>query len=65
MKVYALRNDDGEYISMDACNTTIDWFKASKFPFDDIGKRMRYIDSSFKLVEFEVIETYIYSDKYE
>ena len=60
MKIYTLRNDDGEYISSAIGYVTDNWFEALKFPFDDITKNMRYIDNSFKLVEYEVIEVYEY-----
>lgn len=51
MIVYALRNSDKEYISM-SMGVTKNWFEASKFPESEIEKRIRYIDSQFKLVKF-------------
>lgn len=55
MKVYALRNKEGQFVSMSGGLTT-DWFKASKFPESDIEKRMKYVDDTFELVIYEVQE---------
>lgn len=55
MKVYALRNSNGDYISMSG-DTTVNWFEASKFPKADVGRRKKYADEQFKLVEFDVAE---------
>lgn len=64
MKIYTLRNNDGEYISTAIGQVTDNWFDALKFPFSDITKNTRYIDPSFKLVEYEVIEVYEYGSEY-
>lgn len=60
MKIYALRNADGEYISNTVGFVTLDWLRAKKFYREDIEKETRYIDPSFKLVEFEIKEVYVY-----
>jgi len=65
MRVFALRNDKGEYISSEVGHTTLDWFEAIKFSFQDIGKHARYVDPSFKIVEFRLKEVYTYSNNYE
>ena len=56
MKVYAIRNNKGEYLSM-AMSLTTDWFKASKFPESEIEKRKIWLHDDFKIVEFEVKES--------
>lgn len=56
MKVFALRNDEGYYVSMSGGQTK-NWFEASKFPEEDVEKRMKYADEEFKLISFVVQET--------
>lgn len=65
MRVFALRNGKGEYISSEVGHTTFDWFEAIKFSFEDIGRHARYVDPSFKIVEFRLKEVYTYSNNYE
>lgn len=55
MKVYCLRNDKGEYISMSGTKTP-NWLEASKFGYKDVERRVKYSDPGFKLVTFEVKE---------
>lgn len=55
MRIYALRNDEGEYVSMSGDKTT-KWLEASKFDESQVESRLKYINPEFKLVAFEVNE---------
>lgn len=55
MFVYALKNSNGQFLSMSG-GLTKDWFQASKFPESEIEKRMKYVDGDFKLVTYTVEE---------
>lgn len=56
MKVYTIRNEKGEYLSM-SMDLTKNWFEASKFPESEVEQRKLYLNDGFKIVEFELVET--------
>lgn len=57
MIIYSLRNDKGQYISMNGTLTT-EWLEASKFSEESIEIRLKYTSEDFKLVKFEVKEIF-------
>lgn len=55
MRVYALMNDENKFLSMSG-GLTHDWFEASKFPVEQIERRLKFYGEDFFLMEYSVEE---------
>lgn len=55
LKVHTLKNNDDLFLSMSS-GLTSNWFEASKFPEEEVEKRMKYVDDDFKVVTYQLKE---------
>lgn len=53
---YCMRNDEGEYLSMNG-GSTASWFEASKFDRSGIESRKMYLECGYKVFKFDIQES--------